>query len=99
MGTPQFAVPTLVELIGQGHDVACVYAQPPRPKGRGLTSERSAVHALALTHGIAVRTPQSLKDDAEQELFAALELDAAVVVAYGLLLPKAILAAPRLGCF
>ena len=98
MGTPRFAVPTLVELIGQGHDIGCVYSQPPRPKGRGLASEPSAVHALALTHKLMVRTPASLKDQAEQELFATLALDAAVVVAYGLLLPKAILAAPRLGC-
>jgi methionyl-tRNA formyltransferase len=98
MGTPEFAVPTLVELIGHGHDIACVYSQPPRPKGRGLESEPSPVHALALKHAITVRTPSSLKDAAEQELFAALELDVAVVVAYGLLLPKPILAAPKLGC-
>jgi methionyl-tRNA formyltransferase len=98
MGTPEFAVPTLVELIGQGHDIACVYSQPPRPKGRGLESEPSPVHALALKHAITVRTPSSLKDAAEQELFAALGLDVAVVVAYGLLLPKPILAAPKLGC-
>ena len=99
MGTPDFAVPTLVELIGQGHEVACVYSQPSRPKGRGLESEPSPVHALALTQKIAVRTPVSLKDSAQQELFAALDLDAAIVVAYGLLLPKQVLDAPRLGCF
>ena len=99
MGTPDFAVPTLAELIGQGHDIACVYAQPPRPKGRGLATEPSPVHALALAHKISVRTPSSLKDAAQQELFAALGIDAAVVVAYGLILPKAILAAPKLGCF
>ena len=99
MGTPEFAVPTLVELIGQGHEIACVYSQPPRPKGRGLATEPSPVHALALMHGIAVRTPASLKDPAQQELFAALGIDAAIVVAYGLLLPKPILDAPRLGCF
>ena len=99
MGTPQFAVPALVELIGQGHEIACVYCQPPRPQGRGLGTEPSPVHALALAHKIAVRTPVSLKDPAQQELFAALELDAAIVVAYGLLLPKPILDAPRLGCF
>jgi methionyl-tRNA formyltransferase len=98
MGTPKFAVSTLVELIGQGHDIVCVYAQPPRPRGRGMASEPSAVHALALTHKIEVRTPASLKDTTEQELFTALKLDAAIVVAYGLLLPKAILDAPRLGC-
>ena len=99
MGTPAFAVPTLVELLGQGHDIACVYSQPPRPKGRGLETEPSPVHALALKHKLAVRTPASLKDAAQQELFAALELDAAIVVAYGLLLPKPILGASRLGCF
>lgn len=99
MGTPEFAVPTLAELIGQGHDIACVYSQPPRPKGRGLETEPSPVHALALTHKILVRTPVSLKDTAQQELFAALDLDAAIVVAYGLILPKPILAASRLGCF
>src|SRR5258706_14453276 len=99
MGTPEFAVPTLVELIGQGHEIACVYSQPPRPRGRGLGSEPSPVHALALAQKIDVRTPATLKDTAQQELFAALELDAAIVVAYGLLLPKPILAAPRLGCF
>ena len=99
MGTPDFAVPTLAELIAAGHDIACVYSQPPRPKGRGLETEPSPVHALALTHKIPVRTPVSLKDTAQQELFAALDLDAAIVVAYGLILPKPILAAPRLGCF
>jgi methionyl-tRNA formyltransferase len=99
MGTPEFALPTLIELIGQGHEIACVYSQPPRPKGRGLETEPSPVHALALTHKIAVRTPVSLKDPAQQELFADLELDAAIVVAYGLLLPKPVLDAPRLGCF
>ncbi|MGZ5930735.1 MAG: methionyl-tRNA formyltransferase [Rhizomicrobium sp.] len=99
MGTPEFAVPTLVELIGQGHEIACVYSQPPRPKGRGLATEPSPVHALAQMHGIAVRTPASLRDPAQQELFAALGIDAAIVVAYGLLLPKPILDAPRLGCF
>jgi len=99
LGTPDFAVPTLAELIGQGHDIACVYSQPPRPKGRGLGTEPSPVHALALAHKIAVRTPASLKGAAEQAEFAALNLDAAIVVAYGLILPKPILDAPRLGCF
>ncbi|MBV9475848.1 MAG: methionyl-tRNA formyltransferase [Acidobacteria bacterium] len=99
MGTPDFAVPTLAELIGQGHDIACVYSQPPRPKGRGYETEPSPVHMLALTHKLPVRTPVSLKDPAQQELFAALSLDATIVVAYGLLLPKPILDAPKLGCF
>jgi methionyl-tRNA formyltransferase len=99
LGTPDFAVPTLAELIAQGHDVAAVYSQPPRPKGRGLESMPGAVHHFADTARLPVRTPLSLKNAEEQAAFAALNLDAAVVVAYGLILPKAILDAPRLGCF
>jgi methionyl-tRNA formyltransferase len=99
LGTPDFAVPVLAELIAQGHDVACVYSQPPRPRGRGLEAEPGPVHKFAATAGIEVRTPLSLKDAVEQKSFADLNLDAAIVVAYGLLLPKAILDAPRLGCF
>ena len=99
MGTPDFAVPTLAELIAQGHDIACVYSQPPRPKGRGLALEPGPVHKFAESAKLPVRTPLSLKGAAEQEEFAALNLDAAIVVAYGLLLPKPILDAPRLGCF
>jgi methionyl-tRNA formyltransferase len=99
LGTPDFAVPTLDALIAQGHDIACVYSQPPRPKGRGLGTDPSPVHALALKHKIAVRTPVSLKDPEQQALFAALDLDAAIVVAYGLILPRSILEAPKLGCF
>jgi methionyl-tRNA formyltransferase len=99
MGTPDFAVPTLAELIAQGHDIACVYSQPPRPKGRGMALEPGPVHRFAESARLTVRTPASLKGAAEQEEFAALDLDAAIVVAYGLLLPKPILQAPRLGCF
>jgi methionyl-tRNA formyltransferase len=99
MGTPDFAVPTLAELVAQGHDIAAVYSQPPRPKGRGYDTEPSPVPNFASAAGIDVRTPQSLKDVTEQTAFAALNLDAAVVVAYGLLLPKPILDAPKLGCF
>jgi methionyl-tRNA formyltransferase len=99
MGTPDFSVPTLAELIAQGHDVAAVYTQPPRPKGRGLGTEPSPVAKLAETHGLLMRDPVSLKKHEAQAEFAALDLDAAVVVAYGLLLPKPILDAPRLGCF
>ena len=99
MGTPDFAVPTLAELIAQGHDIAAVYSQPPRPKGRGMTLEPGAVHRFADSAKLSVRTPLSLKSAEEQAAFAALELDAAIVVAYGLLLPKAILDAPGLGCF
>lgn len=99
LGTPEFAVPTLAELIAQGHDIACVYSQPPRPRGRGLALEPGPVHQFALAAKLPVRTPLSLKDADQQKLFAELELDAAVVVAYGLLLPKPILDAPKLGCF
>ena len=99
MGTPDFAVPTLAELIAQGHDIACVYSQPPRPKGRGMALEPGPVHKFAESARLTVRTPVSLKGVAEQEEFAALNLDAAIVVAYGLLLPKPVLEAPRLGCF
>ena len=100
MGTPDFAVPTLAELIAQGHDIAAVYSQPPRPAGRrGLSLEPGPVHKFAESAKLPVRTPLSLKGADEQAAFAALNLDAAIVVAYGLLLPKPILDAPRLGCF
>jgi methionyl-tRNA formyltransferase len=99
MGTPDFAVPTLAELIAQGHDIAGVYSQPPRPKGRGMALEPGPVHKFAESAKLPVRTPLSLKGADEQAAFTALNLDAAIVVAYGLLLPKAILEAPRLGCF
>jgi methionyl-tRNA formyltransferase len=99
MGTPAFAVPALAELIGAGHDIACVYTRAPRPRGRGLTEEKSPVHKFADSAGLSLRAPNSLRSAEEEAEFAALDLDAAVVVAYGLILPKPILAAPRLGCF
>ena len=100
LGTPDFAVPTLAELIAQGHDIAAVYSQPPRPKGRGLETEPGpGPSTRAIPPALKSRTPLSLKNAEEQAAFAALNLDAAVVVAYGLILPKAILDAPRLGCF
>ena len=99
MGTPDFAVETLKALTGAGHEVVCVYSQPPRPAGRGMAERPSPVHAFAASQGIEVRTPVSLKSPEEQARFAALRPDAAVVVAYGLLLPKPLLDAPRLGCF
>jgi methionyl-tRNA formyltransferase len=99
MGTPDFAVPTLTELIGQGHDIAAVYTQPARPKGRGLSAKPSPIEKLARAHGLNVRTPATLKDATAQADFAALDLDVAIVVAYGLLLPKPILDAPKRGCF
>ncbi len=98
MGSPDFAVPTLNALIAAGHDVVCTYAQRPRPAGRGQKERPCPVHAAALDAGIPVRTPARLKDAAAQAEFAALKADAAVVVAYGLILPAAILEAPRLGC-
>lgn len=99
MGTPDFAVPTLAALLEAGHKIAAVYSQPPRPAGRGMADRLTPVHHYALTHNLEVHTPLSLKGEEEQERFRAHKADAAVVVAYGLLLPKAILAAPRLGCF
>ncbi len=98
MGTPDFAVPTLDALVAAGHQVVAVYSQPPRPAGRGKTLQPSAVHRRAETLGIAVMTPTSLKSPEEQDKFAALDLDAAIVAAYGLILPLPILDAPRLGC-
>lgn len=99
MGTPAFAVPMLAALLDAGHRVVAVYTQPPRPAGRrGLAETPSPVHAYALARGLAVLTPPSLKGAAEQERFASHRADVAVVVAYGLLLPRPVLEAPRLGC-
>ena len=99
MGTPDFSVPTLGELIGHGHEIACVYTRAPRPAGRGQKERISAVEAFARTAGLDVRTPQSFRATEDCKAFAALDLDAAVVVAYGVILPREILVAPRLGCF
>jgi methionyl-tRNA formyltransferase len=98
MGTPDFAVPTLEKLAEAGHSIVAVYSQPPRPAGRGKALRPTPVHARAEAMGLEVRTPVSLKDAEVQAAFAALEADVAVVAAYGLILPPAILAAPRLGC-
>jgi methionyl-tRNA formyltransferase len=98
MGTPEFAVPTLDALIAAGHDVAAVYSQPPRPAGRGKAPRKSPVQVSAETAGIEVRTPVSLRDPSAHQEFAALGADAAVVAAYGLILPEPILAAPGHGC-
>jgi methionyl-tRNA formyltransferase len=97
MGSPTFALPTLQALIEAGHDIACVYSQPPRPAGRGKKDRPTPVHEFAAVRGIEVRTPKSLKKPPEQEAFAALNVDLAIVVAYGLILPKAILDAPKGG--
>lgn len=99
MGTPDFAVVTLKALLAAGHEIAAVYSQPPRPAGRGQALRPSPVQDYAAALGIEVRTPLSLKSADEQKSFADLKADAAVVVAYGLLLPQAILEAPRFGCF
>jgi methionyl-tRNA formyltransferase len=98
MGTPDFAVPTLTEILGQGHEIVAAYTQPPRPAGRGMAERRSPVHEAAGRFGIPVFTPRSLKTPEEAERFAALEPDAAVVVAYGQILPQSILDASPNGC-
>jgi methionyl-tRNA formyltransferase len=98
MGSPEFAVPTLDALAAAGHDIAAVYSQPPRPAGRGKALRPSPVQKRAEALGIEVRTPLSLKDPKAQEDFAALDLDAGIVAAYGLILPRPILDAPRRGC-
>ncbi|HYD36510.1 MAG TPA: methionyl-tRNA formyltransferase [Allosphingosinicella sp.] len=98
MGTPDFAVPTLEALIAAGHEVAAVYCRPPRPAGRGKAPRPSPVQLRAEAAGIEVRTPLTLRDPAEQSAFAALGLEVAVVAAYGLILPRPILDAPRKGC-
>jgi len=98
MGTPEFSVPVLDALVGAGHEVAAVYCQPPRPAGRGKRDRPGPVQARAEELGLPVRHPVSLKGAQEQADFAALDADAAVVVAYGLILPQAVLDAPRLGC-
>mgnify|MGYP000966838221 CR=1 FL=1 len=98
MGTPAFSIAPLAALISAGHEIAAVYSQPPRPAGRGHALQKSPVHAFAEANAIPVMTPKSLKSTEAQAEFAALGLDAAVVVAYGLILPQPILDAPRLGC-
>ena len=98
MGTPDFSVPVLEALVEAGHEVLCVYCQPPRPAGRGKKERPSPVQAKAEALGLPVRFPKSLKGEAEQAEFAALEPDIAVVVAYGLILPQAVLDAPAKGC-
>jgi methionyl-tRNA formyltransferase len=98
MGSAAFSVPTLAALVAAGHDIAAVYTQPPRPAGRGHRPQPSPVHAFADAHRLPVETPATLKTAAAAAAFAALDLDAAVVAAYGLILPAAILAIPRHGC-
>jgi methionyl-tRNA formyltransferase len=99
LGTPDFSVAALAALVDAGHEIACVYSQPPAPRGRGQALKPSPVQAYAEARGIPVRTPASMRDPEEIAAFAALGLDAAVVVAFGQILPKAVLEAPRLGSF
>ncbi len=98
MGTPDFSVPTLTEIVSSGHEVVAVYTRAPKPAGRGQAERKSPVHEAAEAFGIPVFTPRSLKGEEEQAQFAALGAEVAVVVAYGLLLPKPILETPEFGC-
>src|SRR5436190_1327511 len=99
MGTPDFAVPTLLEIVGRGHEVAAVYTRAPKPAGRGMEMQVTPVEREARRFGIPVLTPKSLRTDDAPAEFSAYKADAAVVVAYGLILPKSILDAAPLGCF
>ncbi|RYE08900.1 MAG: methionyl-tRNA formyltransferase [Hyphomicrobiales bacterium] len=98
MGTPEFAVPTLTEIVSSGHEVVAVYTRAPKPAGRGQAERKSPVHVAAEGFGIPVLTPKTLRNEAEQIAFDAFGADLGVVVAYGLILPKPILEAPKLGC-
>ena len=98
MGTPDFSVPVLEALVAAGHDIAAVYTQPPRPAGRGKKDRPTAVHKRAAEMGLEVRYPLNFRSEADQTAFAALNADVAVVVAYGLILPQAVLDAPKHGC-
>ncbi|MCO5210002.1 MAG: hypothetical protein M9936_09935 [Caldilinea sp.] len=99
MGSPDFAVPTLAELAGAGHEIVAVYSQPARRAGRGMEEKPTPVAETAARFAIPVFTPENFRDPAAVETFAGLDADAAVVVAYGLILPQAVLDAPRHGCF
>jgi methionyl-tRNA formyltransferase len=99
MGTPDFAVPTLIELAASGHKIAAVYTRAPKPAGRGMDVQRTPVEQEARRLALAVHTPRTLKDEEVQAAFRAHGAEIAVVVAYGLILPKFVLEAPRLGCF
>lgn len=99
MGTPDFAVPTLLALTAAGHDIVAVYTRAPKPAGRGMDMQVSPIEREARRLALPVFTPKTLRDEAAQDAFVSHKMDAAVVVAYGLILPKAVLEAPRLGCF
>ena len=92
-------MPALSELLAAGHEIVAVYTKAPQPAGRGKKLRQSPVHDFAQAHGLSVRTPENFRDQVTVEEFAALDLDAAIVVAYGLILPQSILDAPRFGCF
>ncbi|NRB00722.1 MAG: methionyl-tRNA formyltransferase, partial [Rhodobacteraceae bacterium] len=98
MGSPEFSVPALAALLQAGHEIACVYSQPPRPAGRGKKDRPTPVHAFAEAQGLTVRTPKSLKSEHAAQELSGLNAEIAVVVAYGLILPQAILDAPARGC-
>jgi methionyl-tRNA formyltransferase len=98
MGTPDFAVPTLAGIVAAGHEVVAVYTQPPRPAGRGMSARKSPVHQFAEQRGVPVLSPSTLRGEEAGHSFAAHHADVAVVVAYGLILPAAVLAAPAHGC-
>ncbi|MGV6802221.1 MAG: methionyl-tRNA formyltransferase [bacterium] len=98
LGTPEFAVPALSELLAAGFDIAQVYTQPPRPAGRGQKLRKSPIHEFSDAHNLPVRCPENFKDKTEKDFFAGLNVDVAIVVAYGVILPKAILEAPHYGC-
>src|ERR1043165_8055373 len=98
MGTPEFAVPTLIEIVGRGHDVAAVYTRAPKPAGRGMAVQESPVEREARHFGLPVLTPKTLRNEQAVEQFRAHKADTAVVVAYGLILPLPILEAAPLGC-
>jgi len=99
MGTPDFAVPTLIELAARGHEIAAVYTRAAKPAGRGMDVQITPVEREARRLALPIFTPKTLKDESAQQSFRAHNVDAAVVVAYGLILPNAVLEAPRLGCF
>lgn len=99
LGTPDFALAALRRLVAAGHDIACVYSQPPAPRGRGQALKASPVHAFALEQSLPIRTPASMRDPGEILAFEALELDAAIVVAFGQILPAQVIEAPLLGTF
>ena len=98
MATPDFSITALESLIAAGHDVVCIYSQPPRPAGRGKKNRKSPVHQFGEENGIEIRNPNNFKDPVDQQAFIDLNLDAAIVVAYGLILPQILLDAPKFGC-